>query len=252
MLVLITTKTINQNPSFDSIYKIIIEGVNISLVSHPPHLLDQKNTASPSSFIPFCAFQSQLNISEPITFLPDSSFPVCNSFTPVALNGQLCYNIKVNMTGRNGKDGGLVLVLDLNEDRSLSFDSLSHSEAEEDFTMWRLDERDQDARNDPKIHLRLLTPFIGIGGGSYHMTSVTKMMGTESFLAMQEKDRRCVHEKAEDCQNRKIYEKCGCFPWELQSIQVIFLVLQVVFFITTSLSFLSGGCAVFSKRERLL
>ena len=52
MLVLITTKTINQNPSFDFIHKIIIEGVNISLVSHPPHLLDQKSTTSPSSFIP--------------------------------------------------------------------------------------------------------------------------------------------------------------------------------------------------------
>ena len=222
MLVLITTKTINQNPSFDFIHKIIIEGVNISLVSHPPHLLDQKSTTSPSSFIPFCAFQSQLNISEPITFLPNSIFPVCNSFTPVALNGQLCYNIKVNMTGRNGKDGGLVLVLDLNEDRSLSFGSLSDSEDEEDFTL-HLDKRNQDAKNNAKIHLRLLTPFAGVGGGSYQLTSVKNVKGTDAFLDMEESERQCVHERIEECQNRKMYKKCKCVPQEFQSIQVVSL-----------------------------
>ena len=145
------------------------------MVSHPPHLLDQMNTTSPSTLIPFCAFQSQLNFSKSSTFLPNSPFPVCNSFTPVALNGQLCYNVEVNLTGRNGKDGGLALVLDLNEDRSLSFDSLSHSEAEEDFTMWRLDERDQDA----KIHHRLLT-----------LLGLVWKLSNDAFLDMDSRQRK--------------------------------------------------------------
>ena len=147
------------------------------------------------------------------------------------------------MTGRNGKDGGLVLVLDLNEDRSLSLGSLSASEDEEDFTL-HLDKRDQDAKNNAKIHLRLLTPFAGVGGGSYQLTSVKNVKGTDAFLDMEESERQCVHERTEECQNRKMYEKCKCVPQEFQSIQVVSL-----FLFAKSLPFLLGGTAVFCRGE---
>ena len=192
------------------------------MVSHPVHLLDQMGNVSLSTFIPFCAFKTQLGISKPFTFLPDSPFPVCKSFIPVDLHGQLCYSIKVNMTGRNGNNGGLVLVLDMNEDRSLNFGLSSHPTFEKDHTITRLDERDQeDAKNNAKIHIQLLTPFDEIGGGSYKMTSVKKVKGTEAFLGMQEGERECRHGKAEECEKGKMNEQCKCVPWELKSLQVI-------------------------------
>ena len=214
------------------------------MATHPPHLLDQLNNTHPSTFVPFCAFQTQLGISKPFTLLPNSSFPVCNSFNPVALEGQLCYNVKLNMTGLKGKNGGLVLVLDMNEDRALSFGvSTHHPEREKDLTKLRLEDQDEeDARNSAKIHLRLLTPFAEFGEGSYEMTSVKNVKGTKAFLHMQESERQCRYENAEECGNRKVFEECNCVLWELQPIQVIFFL---------SLSVFSGGCPLLSWGKRV-
>ena len=191
------------------------------MVSHPPHQLDQMNGTTPSTFIPFCAFQTKLGIFKPFTVLPNSSFPMCTSFTPVAMGGQLCYNLKLNMTGRNGRNSGLVLVLDMNEDRSLSFDFSYHPEIPKDDTVLRLDEvRQDDVSTKAKVYIRLLVPYVQFGGGSYQMTSVKSVKGTDAFLGMQENERKCKHEKTEECENHKIYKKCSCVPWELQSVQV--------------------------------
>ena len=197
------------------------------MVSHPVHLLDQMGNVSLSTFVPFCAFQTQLGISKPFTFLPDSPYPVCKSFVPVDLHGQLCYSIRVNMTGKNRKKGGLVLVLDMNNDRSLNFGHSSRPKFEKDHTKMRFAARYREvAKNNAKIHIQLLTPFDEIGGGSYKMTSVKKVKGTEAFLDMQESERECRLGRAEGCQKGKMYEQCKCVPWELKSIQVICLALQ--------------------------
>ena len=126
------------------------------------------------------------------------------------------------MTGGNGKNGGLWFVLDVNDDRSLNFGSPSLPEYAEDPTQMGLDSKDQEyAENDLKIHIRLLTPFAKVGAGSYKMTSVKNVKGTDAFLGMEESERQCRQEKAEECKNRKIYEKCNCVLWELASMQVI-------------------------------
>ena len=80
--------------------------------------MDSKNDSLASAFIPFCAFNGQLGISSSVSPLNGSSFPACTSFNPVAFDGQLCYNIKLNnMTSNNRRIDGLILILDLNEDR---------------------------------------------------------------------------------------------------------------------------------------
>ena len=195
------------------------------MVSHPPHLLDATNTLSPSAFIPFCAFKSQLGITKTFnnaTLLPNSLFPMCNSFTPVALGGQLCYNLKLNMTGRQGKDGGLILVLDLNEDRSISLDLSDHPEVNDPSLLLQDEKNHEEAKKDAKIHIHLLAPLKGFGGGHYKMTSVKKVKGTKAFLDMPEIERQCKHERNEECETRMIEEECKCVPWELQSVQVAF------------------------------
>ena len=192
-------------------------------MSHPPHLLGFANTPSPSTFIPFCAFKTRLGItkaSSNATLLPNSLFPICNSFTPVALAGQLCYNLKLNKTGRQGKNGGLILVLDSNEDRSISPDLSDHPENKDPSLLFQDDKNQEGATKAAKIHIHLLTPFEGVGGGHYEMTSVKNVKGTIAFLDMPEVDRQCRHERRHECETRMINEECKCVPWELQSIQV--------------------------------
>ena len=132
------------------------------------------------------------------------------------------------------------MVLDMNEERSLSFESSPHPEIEKDLTKLRLEDQDEeDAKNSAKIHLRLLTPFAEFGEGSYEMTSVKNVKGTKAFLHMEESERQCRYENAEECGNRKVFEECNCVLWELQSI-------QVVFFVSLSLSVFSEGCPLLS------
>merc|ERR1711971_191181 len=83
--------------------------------SHPPHLhrevpIKQTNQKlqSPSAFIPFCAFKGVLGIWEPKVNVLGISFPVCNQFLPITLDGQLCYHISVNMSDEDdGEKNGL-------------------------------------------------------------------------------------------------------------------------------------------------
>ena len=87
-------------------------------ITHPPHLHEETQTGS--SFIPFCAYKTNMTISEPELWLPNISFPICTSFKPTILEGQLCYKIQVNATADQGRENELVMLLDYNEERSLT------------------------------------------------------------------------------------------------------------------------------------
>ena len=64
-----------------------------------------------------------------MTLLPGEDFPICTSFTPSSLDGQLCYKLVLNTTSYNGRKNGLILLLDINEDLSVnSIDSFEHVE----------------------------------------------------------------------------------------------------------------------------
>ena len=120
------------------------------------------------------------------------------------------------MTGRQGKNGGLILVLDKNEDRSISPDLSEHPEEDKDPSLLLQDEKNQEgAKKAAKIHIHLLTPFEGVGGGHYEMTSVKNVKGTKAFLNMPVVERQCRHEKREERETRMINEECKCVPWEL-------------------------------------
>ena len=78
-------------------------------------------------------------------------------------------------------------------------------------------------RENAKIQINTLSPYVGFGGGSYQMTDVKRMTAKEDFLKMPLKDRNCEVESCEDCNKRKLLEECNCVPWELQGLQVITL-----------------------------
>ena len=93
----------------------LITGKDSSLVSHPPHL----TSVWSSSLIPFCAYKTNLNISRNRLELPGITYPLCSSFLPTILEGQLCHELTLNMTSGQGKKNELMLLLDYNEERSL-------------------------------------------------------------------------------------------------------------------------------------
>ena len=175
-----------------------------------------------SAFIPFCAFEGQLRISESISRLTNLTFPICQSFVPTSLDGQLCYKLQVNTTTKGSENReGLVLILDMNEDRSLAVDSPQNIMSKDDPIDFSMNLMTNPKRNSATIHIKTLSSFKGFGSGSYRMTSVKKLKGTKDFLAMSSEDKRCSLEDYEECRRRSLYEKCQCVPWEHEHIQVL-------------------------------
>ena len=212
------------------------------MVTHPIHL----TTDSPASaFIPFCAFEGKLGISESISLLPNLTFPICQSFQPTSLDGQLCYKLAVNRTTKGSENReGLVLILDLNEDLFVAIDSPNSTMSEKDPINFSMNLMTNSNQNSAKIHINTLSSFKAFGSGSYKMTSVKKLRGTSDFLAMSSEDKRCNLEDYEECRRRSLFEKCQCVPWELGHIQVL-RCCKIIFLI------LSGGSTLFTRRQRL-
>lgn len=92
--------------------------------NHPVHILDNEEKLSPSSFVPFCEFGG--NVSSMGSRIPDFDIPVCNSLKERVLNDQLCYEVDPNDfknpadTSAHDIMEGLTLLIDLNEDRTIS------------------------------------------------------------------------------------------------------------------------------------
>ena len=187
-------------------------------INHPVHL--EKSRTISSALIPFCAFQARLGTSEGKSWVENISFPVCNSFRPVALEGQLCYSLRVGRKSDEGKSNGLMLLLDLNEDRSIQLETNQHKGGGLSTMNMNLDTKMSHRGKDLKIHIKTLSSYRGFGEGSYKMTMLKALKGTNDFLAMSAEERNCAVEDFEECRNKKLRELCQCVPWELSSIQV--------------------------------
>ena len=192
-------------------------------MNHPPHLKSRWSSA----FIPFCAYKTNLNFAGKSLALEGINFPLCSSFVPTILEGQLCYKLTVNKTSGKGRKNELMMVLDLNEDHSVTRPSIRLALKLASFIK-RLSKRTLNfdtalgsiQSSSAKIHIDTLSPYIGFGGGRYKMTAVKRMTAKDDFLTMPLKDRDCVLELYEDCRTRKLFEHCNCLPWEMYSFQV--------------------------------
>ena len=188
--------------------------------SHPPHLLDDHKSPSPSAFIPFCAFKSVLGIWEPKLNVPGLSFPICNQFLPITLDGQLCYHLSLNLSDEDdGEKNGLMLMIDLNSERNIQAAKTTIKEI--DFSKMSLSKIPENSNRGAKLYIHTLSPYKGYGKGSYKMTALKKMTGTTDFLGMSEMDRKCQLEVYETCRLDAFYlagMDCGCVPWELPNL----------------------------------
>ena len=201
----------------------VISGEDSTQVVHPPHLTSKSRI---SAFIPFCAYKTDLNISKNPLDLPGITFPLCSAFLPTILEGQLCYELKLNQLSGQGRRNQLMFVLDYNEDRSLQISSEEVKVADDVRVRVSKGTMNFDAAAQSlqgvssKVHIGTLSPYTHFGGGVYTMTAVKRMSSKDAFLEMPLEQRNCEVELYEDCRTRKLLGKCNCVPWELPGYQV--------------------------------
>ena len=186
-------------------------------MSHPPHLTSKSWS---SAFIPFCAYKTDLNFSENPLTLPGITFPLCSAFLPTILEGQLCYELKLNQPSGQGKRNQLMFVLDYNEDRSLQISSEEEKAADVRVSKGTMGFDDTVQSLQAKVHIGTLSPYTGYGGGIFTMTDVKQMRSTDAFLEMPLAQRNCEVHLYENCRTRKLFRECNCVPWELPGYQV--------------------------------
>ena len=178
------------------------------VTNHPVHLIDSFGNLSPSAFIPFCSFGGNRDILG--KKIGKFHTPVCNSFTEKVFDGQVCYEIdlnvyKENMTNvRMDMKEGLALVLDINKDRQ------SEIYEQEDANLRFAGDRIKfylnsiGKTNNQKSKLfcsfSTLVPDIFTEEGDYNFNVLKQIEVTDSFLTLSQDARKC--------QNEEPYENC--------------------------------------------
>ena len=147
------------------------------------------------------------------------SFPLCSSFQPRLLDGQLCYYIDLDNATKQrptsqGPAHGLTLFLDYNEERMVGDNT---KVGEEDDLVVNLNERHEDTKKGAKIHIDTLEPFVGYGGGNYELSAIKVLSATDSFLSLPQSVRGCQTDYSLlEChleQYRVLASSCGCAPF---------------------------------------
>ena len=199
----------------------------------------------PSAFIPFCSYATKVAKRD-----HRSSFPACNSFKPVILEGQQCFQMILdrNYQTKAGKEGGVVIFLDTNNDRSVgpilkdlietistvnkTVTSLERDPEKEVEMKMKLFARRKLKGSDSgsKIYIQTLQGFTAFEAGRYVIRNIKKMSVKSNFLGMEANVRKCAAETFEECQMRSYIEavtaNCKCVPLALSSAmsgKVIFL-----------------------------
>ena len=172
------------------------------------------NRDQSSAFIPFCAFPTT-TISKS---KPNISFPICSSFQPTILEGQLCYKLQLNTTSEKGKRNELILLLDYQEDLSLHY-SISNEE-DIDLNNLNFDAVESVQKKEAKVQINTLSSDKDFGEGTYKMSVVKKMTAKKACLEMPMKDRNCQVELFEVCKTKALLSECLCTPLEIWNIKV--------------------------------
>ena len=184
-----------------------VPGTSVTRSAHPPHL--HLDTKAGSSFIPFCAYKTNMSISGPTVLVPNISFPICTAFKPTVLEGQLCYKLHVNASSGQGMKNGLSLLLDYQDELSLhAFPHPKEEKSKKVIENLNFDTDRNIHREVAKVHINTLSSFVGFGGGSYQMTTVKRMTATDEFIKMPLKDRNC---EVDNCRKRKLLEECNLY-----------------------------------------
>ena len=136
----------------------------------------------------------------------------CDKFEPRVLEGQLCYSLDLTQLGRKptrpGKKYGLFLLLDPKPYQLNDRQKSSKDKRKENYSF--------------KVAVHSLAQYSTFGAGSYGMSALKKMTGTESFEQLPDHQKKCrVHNK-EECQTQKyldqVEKECKCVLWNLEFV----------------------------------
>lgn len=192
---------------------IVTDAVSRELSLHPVHLTpDKEGNLPPSALIPFCSYQGDSNLlgqERPELY----NLTVCDKFEPTILEGQLCYSLDIAKLGekgtKSGKPNGLFLLLDPNPHQlNVIEKNIGGSRKGDQFF---------------EVFIQTLAQFSMFGPGSYGMSTLKKMTGTESFELLPTHQKKCLVHNREECQTQKyldqVQRECKCIPWALQTYQ---------------------------------
>ena len=199
----------------NQLYLSTIPAEIVDTVNHPGQLLLEEKKM-PSALIPFCAFKRVMSGERRANL----SVPVCTSFAPVIHNGQLCYQLNnsrlgVEQKGGNGVREGLLLLLDINADRS----SAILGGNLDDLSKYRFDMSPAPESGQAEIYIHTLSPFTGHGPGDYKMSVLKKTSSSDMFLDLADTKKKCQVEKREMCTVKEwlanLRNRCNCIPFKL-------------------------------------
>ena len=185
---------------------------------HPPNLVNEDGENHPNALIPFCAYQTKM-LGQRVQTLNNRSFIACSQFKPTILEGQLCYSLDVKtdvkMKSGAGKGNGLLLIIDADSTGQKENAKVAR-DIDHEITTLNLLETNTDTQV-PKIYMNTLERYETFQTGSFALSSLKKMTGTDTYIANKNKD--CSVETFEDCQARRYLEEvekqCRCVPWAL-------------------------------------
>ena len=139
---------------------------------------------------------------------------VCDKFEPLSLEGQLFYSLNVSkhvqkQKSNSGKANGLVLLLD-SDPFQLNIANKKSDGLESEGKSF-------------KVFIHTLAQYSTFGSGSYELSSLKRMTGTESFKELPDNQKECTVLNREECQNQKfldaVQKNRKCIPWILQTGQ---------------------------------
>ena len=175
-------------------------------------MINTNGSLMTSSFIPFCSLGTDFSVlGEYVTNL---TFPVCTMFQATVYKGNLCYSLersKVIKPKRDvfqGKESGLMLILDTNSQKSVEIPYEKESLI------------NQNRKSQVRIHIGTLAPYTGYGPGDYRLSALKQITGTESFLIKANTDEECTNMNLEKCMRKNAEGKnqaCSCKPFEFGS-----------------------------------
>ena len=189
---------------------LTFSGVVPELVSHPVHL---KPGSPVSAFIPFCAFEGKLRISES-RILPNLTFPTCQSFRSTSLDGQLCYKIGKNRRTKGSKNREGFLTWTMTCVYQSNLRTIQRVKTTPTISPWiSCQAQIRKVQKSTSKHCRRSKPLA---------LEATRWPQLRSW-----KGRRislpCLQRTPdfEECRRRSLFEECQCVPWELGHIQVL-------------------------------
>ena len=148
------------------------------------------------------------------------SFPICDSFEATLHQGRICYKLHLDseLKSKEGLDGGLMLLVDSNSERSVELPDVSPGSE-------RIRKQISFTKPVPEgsaeIYISTLAPITFAQPGEYRLSSLKKMTGTESFTMLPHRVTNCYDGDFEACKNSRLlkasFKECGCVPWALKN-----------------------------------